>query len=105
MNMNQYQSLAMNTCKPSSRYIEYMVLGLTSEAGEVAGKLKKYIRDKTPLGELDEDLAKEIGDCLWYIAGIAEVLGIDLNAVAIDNLEKLRSRKARNVIAGSGDER
>lgn len=87
--------------------VSYAVLGLVNEAGEVAGKLKKVWRDKD--GVLDsaaqEQLASELGDVLWYAAALAEEIDYPLEAVALDNLNKLRSRKERGVIGGSGDNR
>jgi NTP pyrophosphatase (non-canonical NTP hydrolase) len=83
------------------------ILGLVGEAGEVAEKYKKIIRDKagkiTP--EDAQEIIKELGDVLWYVAVLADYLGMPLEAVAEANLQKLSSRKARGVQAGSGDNR
>lgn len=82
-------------------------LGLVGEAGEVAEKLKKIIRDKNgehTQEDIDE-LAKEFGDVLWYISGLSHYLGVSLDDVASKNLEKVLSRKARGVTMGSGDNR
>jgi NTP pyrophosphatase (non-canonical NTP hydrolase) len=85
----------------------YPTLGLCGEAGEVADKIKKVMRDRD--GVFDEavrdDLALELGDVLWYVAQLATELELDLDAIAEANLAKLASRAARNVIAGSGDRR
>lgn len=85
----------------------YPALGLGDEAGEVLGKIKKIFRDKN--GEFEEndlqEIAKELGDVLWYIAQIATELDIDLDQVASQNLEKLLSRKQRGALQGSGDNR
>ncbi len=82
-------------------------LGLTGEAGEVADKIKKIIRDKD--GKIsDEDraaVAKELGDTLWYLAAIARYLDIPLSEVAKGNIEKLESRYQRNKLHGEGDNR
>ena len=82
-------------------------LGLTGEAGEVADKIKKIIRDKD--GKIsDEDraaVAKELGDTLWYLAAIARYLDISLSEVAKGNIEKLESRYQRNKLHGEGDNR
>lgn len=87
---------------PKKQALEYLALGLTSEAGEVAGKVKKWVRD----GYLDPDeLISELGDCLWYIAQFASTLDIYLSEIAEDNIVKLSSRKERGVISGSGDNR
>ena len=83
------------------------VLGLTGEAGETADKVKKIIRDKE--GKFSEEdkreIVKELGDVMWYLAGIARYLDVDLSEVAEGNIEKLASRKQRGVISGSGDNR
>ncbi len=83
------------------------VLGLVGEAGETADKMKKIIRDKD--GRISEDdkreVAKELGDVLWYVANIARYLGVSLEEVAEMNLEKLESRKQRNLLSGEGDNR
>src|SRR5581483_10874187 len=85
----------------------HWVLGINGEAGEVAEKVKKIIRDRNgKVTEQDKtELAKEIGDVLWYLAVFAHQLGFSLEEVARDNLEKLSSRKARGVLGGSGDNR
>lgn len=102
MELNDYQAQAMTTALPSALNLDYMVLGLASEAGEVAGKRKKEIRD----GNTDSQaLAHEAADCLWYVAGIAQVLGVSLEHLAQANLDKLASRKERGKISGSGDHR
>ncbi len=85
----------------------YPTLGLCGEAGEVAEKVKKMVRDDagvlTP--ERREGLAKELGDVLWYVAQVATEAGLDLSVVAGANLDKLLSRQERGVLQGSGDER
>lgn len=85
----------------------YPALGLVGEAGEIANKVKKVMRDNFGILEEDKrkDLEKEIGDVLWYLAELSTALDIDLNKVAEDNLAKLFSRKKRGVIKGSGDNR
>lgn len=108
MDFNQYQFRTSFTAKyPQDRAIEYLVLGLASEAGEVAGKFKKIIRDdKGRFTELNkESLAAEIGDVLWYCAQLAKQLDTTLGAIAANNLKKLESRNERGVIGGSGDSR
>lgn len=102
LTLAEYQTRAFTTAFPNARTVEYMVLGLCSEAGEVAGKLKKKIRD----GVFDRGAAlDEIGDVLWYVAGLCTVLDAELSDVAEGNLTKLKSRAERNVIRGSGDVR
>ena len=88
---------------PPAKALEYLALGLTSEAGEVAGKIKKYIRDGTAL---DHDaVVAELGDVLWYIAQFASAFDIYLSDIAEENVNKLKDRQKRNVIQGSGDNR
>jgi NTP pyrophosphatase (non-canonical NTP hydrolase) len=80
-----------------------MTMGMCGEAGEISNKVKKVMRDGK---ELDiEDIKHELGDVLWYVASFATVLGIDLEEVAQANIDKLKSRKERGVIGGSGDNR
>lgn len=102
MTLNEYQERAMRTCMDESKNLNYMALGLASEAGEVAGKVKKLIRD----GHLDKRAAlKELGDVMWYVAGCAEQLGYTLEDVARVNLLKLEDRRRRDAISGEGDDR
>ena len=92
---------------PEHKALEYLALGLTSEAGEVAGKVKKLIRDGTSNRPDDwkEQIAAELGDVLWYCSALATDLDISLGRVAKDNMNKLSSRKDRGTIGGSGDKR
>ncbi len=89
----------------------YPVLGLNGEAGEVAEKLKKLMRDTgwNATGAIPENsklaLAKELGDVLWYLSACCDELGVTLTEVAAMNIEKLRSRQEREVLGGSGDDR
>lgn len=110
MNFNEYQKQALTTVLSTGddfKDLLHWVLGLNGEAGEVAEKLKKIIRDKN--GEItDEDkqeLAKELGDVLWYIAVFAHDLGVPLSEIAQINLDKLASRQQRSKLTGSGDNR
>ena len=106
MKLNDYQNRANETAiYPEG--LNYPILGLAGEAGEICNKYKKIIRDKggdVDVNDLDE-LAKELGDVLWYVAQIATELGTDLETVARVNLMKLGDRKDRGVLGGSGDER
>jgi NTP pyrophosphatase (non-canonical NTP hydrolase) len=85
----------------------YPTLGLCGEAGEVADKVKKVLRDQGGVFDerIREDLRLELGDVLWYVAQIATELDLRLEDIAAANLAKLSSRAARNVIGGSGDRR
>ena len=103
MRFDEYQEEAKKTAIYPDQYkVVYPALGLAGESGEVAEKVKKHIRD----GVLNvDDLKKELGDVLWYLAAIASDLGLNLDDVAESNLQKLRSRQARGVISGNGDNR
>ena len=107
MNFNDYQERAKATCKPQSYRLDYLVLGLNGEAGEVAEKVKKVIRDKH--GKMDREkeieIIKELGDVLWYLTVTASYLGFKLEDVAKINIDKLEDRKRRNKISGDGDNR
>ena len=101
--MDDYQKNAAETAIYSSKHsVIYPALGLAAEAGEVANKVKKILRD----GDFDRKaIADEIGDCLWYIAALCRDLNISMNDVAKTNLFKLQDRQKRGVISGSGDNR
>lgn len=103
MTFEEYQEQARSTAiYPRDRAIVYPALGLTGEAGEVAEKVKKWIRD----GDLDKEaIAKELGDVLWYIAALSGDLGISMDEIASQNIQKLRDRAVRGKIQGSGDNR
>ena len=83
------------------------ILGLPGEAGEVADKFKKIIRDnKGVISDEDcEKIVMELGDVLWYIALIAEYLDVPLEEVAEKNIEKLHGRLKRGTLHGAGDNR
>jgi NTP pyrophosphatase (non-canonical NTP hydrolase) len=85
----------------------YPTLGLSGEAGEVAEKIKKVIRDKE--GKIDNEtremIRKELGDVMWYVAQLATELDLTLDEIASANIEKLASRLERGKIGGSGDDR
>ena len=105
MRLNDYQEFALDTCILSAYSTPYLVTGLAAEAGEVAGKYAKYIRDETPLEEFKKDLKKELGDVLWFVSVLAGYHNISLEEVASANVKKLNSRKERGVLGGSGDNR
>lgn len=108
MTLNEYQEGARTTAiYPASRQIIYPTLGLAGEAGEVADKVKKVIRDNNDefTDERKHQIALELGDVLWYAASLAHDLGYTLEEVAQMNLDKLASRMQRDKIHGSGDER
>jgi NTP pyrophosphatase (non-canonical NTP hydrolase) len=104
MNINKYQDEAKYyAVYPERHMIVYPTLGLVGEAGEVAEKVKKNLRGD---GTLDhKEVAKELGDVLWYVANLAADLGYTLEEVAQMNINKLENRHIRGVIRGSGDNR
>lgn len=105
INFDDYQTWSNSTAiYPKDRALEYTALGLASEAGEVAGKIKKLIRDGDTY-EGREAAIGELGDVLWYLARVSEELGVNLSEIALSNQAKLNSRKSRGVIGGSGDNR
>ncbi len=90
----------------------YSVLGLAGEAGELANKAKKLIRDGVMLypdqGRIQQaiqELKLELGDCQWYVADAASNLNVSLSDVARENIAKLKARKAAGTLGGSGDHR
>ena len=111
MGFREYQEKAITTAiyggKGEYAGLAYTTLGLVGEAGEIANKVKKIFRDQEGVITVDnvKDLGAEIGDCLWYLANMAEELGILLENCADVNIEKLFSRKERGVLQGSGDNR
>ena len=112
MTLDEYQDAARSTALyPQEVRVLYPTLKLSGEAGEVAEKLGKLMRDEAyvPGAELSEvqrnAMAAELGDVMWYVANLAADLGLSLDEVGRGNLEKLASRKARGVLHGSGDDR
>ena len=106
--LDMYQQVAKQTAiYPREQAIIYPTLGLTGEAGEVANKVKKIIRDGTNKNNenLVQEISAEIGDCLWYISVLADDIGVKLSDIANNNLIKLANRKKNNTIHGSGDDR
>lgn len=87
--------------------LTYVSLGLVGEAGEIANKVKKILRDKGGIVTEEDrtELSKELGDVLWYLARLADEIGYPLEFIAQSNVNKLRSRKERGVISGNGDNR
>jgi NTP pyrophosphatase (non-canonical NTP hydrolase) len=110
MNFNEYQKKALTTASTTGdefKDIMHWALGVNGEAGEIAEKLKKIIRDKKGKvsGSDKQELGREIGDVLWYLSVLAHHLGLSFEDIAEANLSKLQSRKKRGVISGSGDNR
>jgi NTP pyrophosphatase (non-canonical NTP hydrolase) len=104
-----YQEKACETAIfPKNKAMEYLTLGLTGEAGEIANKVKKFIRDGAVKDEYLEkriQIGYEIGDVLWYCAVLAEELEMNLGHIMENNLQKLADRKKRGTLSGSGDNR
>lgn len=114
MTLNEYQKIAARTdVFDSTDYNVHdpayvaKILGLVGEAGEVADKYKKIIRDKQ--GKVStsdrQNILRELGDVLWYVALLAKYLGVPLEIVAQTNIDKLQTRSQRGTLHGSGDER
>lgn len=89
----------------------YPALGLAGETGEVIEKVKKLMRNDqiAHAADIPEEkrieIAKEMGDVLWYLAQLGTELGVDLEEAARINLEKLASRQERGVLHSEGDNR
>jgi NTP pyrophosphatase (non-canonical NTP hydrolase) len=104
----EYQTAAWDLALPTTRKsMHYGVLGLVGEAGEVAEKFKKIIRDDNDVisEEQTQAIGKELGDVLWYVADVCTKLGLSMEDVATMNIEKLQDRARRGVRSGSGDDR
>jgi NTP pyrophosphatase (non-canonical NTP hydrolase) len=107
MNFNEYQKIAHRTAVyPKEFAFQYLTYGLIAEAGELAGNIAKWYRGDIPDGPgMPEVLEHELGDVLWFLTELCTELGLDLDVIALMNLEKLDDRANRNVIRGSGDNR
>jgi len=104
MNLSEYQRDAMAFRLPSANP-EYALLNLSGEVGEVMSLVAKSIRDGCNTAEYLNDMEKELGDVLWHLAAIADDHDLDLGRIAELNISKLSSRRARNKLQGSGDNR
>lgn len=121
MTLNEYQDLAMTTCMESSNNDIYAINGLAAEVGEIQDKIAKWVRKEYIIikdnqvhftqeavasgKDLPEELAKEVGDVMWFVALLANRLGYTMETIASINISKLASRKERGVIDGNGDNR
>jgi NTP pyrophosphatase (non-canonical NTP hydrolase) len=108
LNANEYQTKTLETAiypdagLGSSTELYYLAMGVASEAGEIAGKVKKLLRD----GSYDSvAIMHEVGDVLWYCARLSDALGFELEDVMQVNYAKLTRRKDNGTIKGSGDTR
>ena len=121
LTLNEYQNKAMTTCMNTSANPLYMLFMLGEEVGELQGKFSKAIRkgwivfeqnqlivkrnkvDNKEYREWIELVKKEVGDCLWGLAGISRVMAWELNEIGLGNLDKLAARKEAGTIDGNGD--
>ncbi len=109
MDFNDYQKISRQTAiypNLNNNFI-YPTLGLCGETGEVAEKIKKIIRDNSGVADQAriDDIKKELGDVLWYLAQVATELNLSLDDIAQTNLKKLQERMEKNLLHGSGDNR
>lgn len=104
MNVDFYQSRAMSYRLSSSNEI-YALLNLGGEIGEVLSLVAKFIRDGGDVEKYKESMTKELGDIMWMVAAVAKDHNLSLSDICTKNLDKLESRKIRDAIQGSGDNR
>jgi NTP pyrophosphatase (non-canonical NTP hydrolase) len=108
MTLDEYQKRALSTnINPGTHIFFDRMFGLVGEAGEMADKVKKWIRDdQADWDKLDKNaMMHELGDVLWYVATLADTLGYKFSEVAEYNANKLASRHKHGKISGSGDTR
>jgi NTP pyrophosphatase (non-canonical NTP hydrolase) len=106
MDVQEYLLLTRKTAIYSQdTFLEYLTLGLASEAGEVSGVVKKYIRKDYDLEMAQEKLIKELGDVMWYWARLCDELGLNPEIVMAENINKLLNRQVNNTLHGDGDDR
>lgn len=106
MNISEYLLLTRKTAIYSrNTALEYLTLGLASEAGEVSGVVKKYIRQDYDFDTAKDKLSKELGDVIWYWARLCDELGLNPEEVMESNINKLLNRQVNNTLQGDGDDR
>ena len=109
MEISEYQDACAKTAvyPDIGNNLPYTVLGLCGETGEVAEKVKKLLRDKDGRidDEFSQEILKELGDVMWYLAAVCNELRISMNYVARHNIDKIQSRIDRGTLQGSGDNR
>lgn len=110
MEFNKYQKKALSTALYPKKYkVIYPAFGLGNEAGEVLGKIKKWLRGDDGDGKMSKErkeaIKGELGDVLWYLAVLAKDLDLSLGDIAKVNLAKLSSRQKRGTLKGDGDKR
>lgn len=103
MDLREYQKWTRSTAIYNT--VVYPQLALAEEVGEFLGKIAKYHRDNTSLEKLSEDLTKEGGDILWQLSRVLDDFGVSIQDCLDQNVAKLESRKERNKLSGSGDNR
>jgi len=104
----EYQRATAKTAiYPKERAIEYCILGLVGEAGEIANKYKKIIRDNRGVltQEHRDKISDECGDVFWYLSELSTNLGVSLSSLADSNIKKLKQRKEKKTLGGDGDKR
>lgn len=120
MNFQEYQKLTAKTAiypkeaktiDGEIRSLLYLTISLAGETGELANKVKKFVRgdiaynngsDKLTSKAMFE-LEAEVGDVLWYLSELCSTLGLDFSQTAYNNIQKLQNRQAHNTIRGDGD--
>lgn len=110
MELNEYQKKAISTAVYPKKYkIIYPAMGVGDEAGEVLGKVKKWMRGDDGKGKMSaerkEKITDEMGDVLWYLAVLASDLGVSFDDIAKANVNKLQLRKKKGKLKGDGDKR
>ena len=102
-----YKEFTRETAQyPKEVEMEYLMLGLANEVGEVLGKYKKYLRgDKMIRQDFEKALVSELGDVMWYFVRICDMLDVTLYEVMLDNIHKLNDRMLKGTIKGDGDDR
>ena len=104
--LDGYQDQAWSYSKPTAQGLMYLIPGLAGEAGEVASLYAKWVRDTNrEINPIKEDMMKELGDCLWFVASIAKLYNVKLSDIAKMNIDKLEGRLQRGTIGGSGNDR
>lgn len=104
MEFSQYQFASKDFLLCSANNSQYLFTGLAGEVGEVCSLYAKAVRDNEG-GVCTDDLGKELGDILWFVSQIATYYGLDLDQISNSNIKKLQSRKDRNKLSGSGNDR
>jgi NTP pyrophosphatase (non-canonical NTP hydrolase) len=93
MNINDYQLKAARTCAKIDGAIMddlHMVLGMQTEAAEIADVYKKTIAYRKPLDFVN--IKEEVGDLMWYVANLCNMNGWDLRDILATNIAKLEAR-------------